>query len=105
MTSTAMPSNCSTALAYSARFSRWNGRQPGLGFTAAVSSMRDSSAVVSAAMVLASGRLAPAGGIMPARSLRIIFSTSSGCSCARIALNPASDSPPALARSLWHVAQ
>ena len=42
---------------------------------------------------------------MPARSLRIIFSTTSGCSCAFMALKPASDSPPALARSLWHPAQ
>ena len=56
-------------------------------------------------MVGASGRLAPAGGIIPARSLRIIFSTTSGCSCAFIALKLASDSPPALARSLWQVAQ
>ncbi len=56
-------------------------------------------------MVAASGRFAPAGGIMPARSLRMIFSTTSGCSCARIALNPASERPPAFARSLWQVAQ
>ena len=94
-----------TALAYSARFSRWNGRQPGLGLAAARSSIRDSSAVASAASVASSGRLAPAGGIIPARSLRIIFSTTSGCSCARMASKFASDSPPALARSLWQVAQ
>ena len=67
--------------------------------------MRPSSAVVSAARVEASGRLAPAGGIIPARSLRIIFSTISGCSWAFIAVKPASDSPPALPRSLWQVAQ
>ena len=48
---------------------------------------------------------APAGGIMPARSLRIIFSATSGDSCAFIASKPASDSPPALPRSLWQVAQ
>ena len=67
--------------------------------------MRDSSDAVSAATVGPSGRLAPAGGIIPARSLRIIFSTTSGCSWAFIAVKPASDSPPALARSLWQVAQ
>ncbi len=42
---------------------------------------------------------------MPARSLRMIFSTTSGCSCAFIALKLASDRPPALPRSLWQVAQ
>ena len=37
-----------TARAYSARFKRWNGREPGLGRTNAARSMRDSSAVASA---------------------------------------------------------
>ena len=53
----------------------------------------------------ASGFFAPGGGIMPARSLRIIFSTIAGFSCAFIASQPASERPPALPRSLWHVAQ
>jgi hypothetical protein len=36
--------------------------------------MRSSSATASASSVASSGRFAPAGGIMPARSFRIIFS-------------------------------
>ena len=78
---------------------------PGLGLTAANSSIRASSACSSPSSAPSAGRLAPAGGIIPARSLRTIFSAVSGDSCARIALKPASDSPPALARSLWQVAQ
>ena len=42
---------------------------------------------------------------MPTRSLRTIFSVVSGDSCACMALKPASDRPPAFARSLWQVAQ
>ena len=67
--------------------------------------MRVSSAAVSASMAASSGFFAPGGGIMPARSLRIIFSMTSGCSWARIASKLANESPPALPRSLWHVAQ
>ena len=93
------------ARSYSGRFSRWNVRRPGLGLAAANSSMRLSSAEVSAASWAGSGFLAPGGGIRPALNLRIIFSTTSACSCARMASKPASDRPPALARSLWQVAQ
>ncbi len=67
--------------------------------------MRLSSAVVSDSIAAPSGRFAPGGGIIPARSLRIIFSTISGSSCAFIASKPASERPPALPRSLWQVAQ
>jgi hypothetical protein len=56
-------------------------------------------------MAAGSGRFAFAGGIMPARSLRIIFSTTGVCSRRLAASNDASDSPPALPRSLWQVAQ
>ena len=42
---------------------------------------------------------------MPARSLRIIFSVTSPFSWIFAASKPASDRPPALARSLWQVAQ
>ena len=42
---------------------------------------------------------------MPARSFRIIFSVASGDVSARAGVHPCSDSPPALARSLWHPAQ
>ena len=47
-------------------------------------------------MAPSSGRFAPGGGIMPARIFRIIFSTTSGCCCAFIASQLASDRPPAL---------
>ncbi len=52
-----------------------------------------------------SGRFAPAGGIMPARSLRIIFSATAALSVTRAASNDARVNPPALPRSLWHVTQ
>ena len=94
-----------TAASYSERVRRWNGRQPGLGWLAANSSMRDSSAAVSDSTAAASGFFAPGGGIMPARSLRIIFSITAGCSCAFMASKPASESPPAWPRSLWQVTQ
>ncbi len=42
---------------------------------------------------------------MPARSFRIIFSVASGDVSALAGVHPCSDSPPALARSLWQVAQ
>ena len=42
---------------YSARFSRWNGRQPGFGFTAACSSMRASSAAISSSSAAVGGPL------------------------------------------------
>ena len=51
------------------------------------------------------GTAAPGGGIMPARSLRIIFSATSACLSAVAASKPASTSPPALPFSLWQPAQ
>ncbi len=42
---------------------------------------------------------------MPARSLRIIFSATSTDSAAFATSYDASESPPALARSLWQVTQ
>ncbi len=53
----------------------------------------------------ASGRLAPAGGIMPTRSLRIIFSATAPLSAARAASKEASVRPPAFPRSLWQLTQ
>ncbi len=52
-----------------------------------------------------SGRAAPAGGIIPARSFLIIFSATSPFSTCLAASNWASVRPPALPRSLWQVAQ
>ena len=67
--------------------------------------MRDSSAVTNCASCLGAGRRAPLGGIMPARSLWIIFSVSSRSADARVTSHPASVSSPALLRSLWQPVQ
>src|SRR5437773_6377788 len=105
VTSTSIPTRSRTACWYSARLSRWNGRQPGFGLSAAAASIFVSSESTNDLMTAGSGRFAFGGGIMPARSLRIIFSATSGC-CSTFAVSkPASVSPPALPRSLWHVAQ
>ena len=86
--------------AYSARFMRWKGRRPGLGFSAATRSMRVSSASASPVSTCGSGRRAPGGGIMPSRSLRITFSPMTALSTTLAASNDASDNVPAFARSL-----
>jgi hypothetical protein len=104
-TSTSIASKSRIARAYSARLRRWNGRQPGSGLVAAASSIRVSSAATRASMVDWSGRLIPAGGIWPARSLRIIFSVTSAVVCARAASNAASVSPLVFSLSLWHPVQ
>ena len=67
--------------------------------------MRDSSAPTNCLRTAGAGRFAPLGGIMPARSLWIIFSVTSRCCDAALVSQPASDNPPALPRSLWQVAQ
>src|SRR5581483_7023916 len=56
-------------------------------------------------MSVASGRRACGGGIMPARSLRIIFSATSAWSTTFDASKLASDKSPDFIRSLWHVTQ
>ena len=67
--------------AYSARFSRWNERRPGFGRSSAAASSFASSDAASASSVASGGRSLPAGGIIPARSFRMIFSeTSARCS-------------------------
>ena len=105
VTSMSSASRSFTARAYSARLRRWKLREPGAGVRAASASMRVSNAAAMSSSAVPSGRLAPAGGIIFARSLRIIFSDSSRSSTSRAASKPASDSPPALPRSLWQVAQ
>ena len=104
-TSTSMPSRSRTARAYSARFNRWNGRHPGFGFNAAALSIRDSNESTSARTAAASGCRAVGGGIMPARSFRIIFSAVSAFASTFAASKPARTSPPALPRSLWQPEQ
>src|SRR5476649_184864 len=105
VTSTSMPSRSFTACWYSERFSRWNGRQPGFGLSAAAASIFVSSDSRNALVVTASGRRAPGGGIMPVRSLRIIFSATSGRCAIVAASKPASTSSPECIFSLWHDAQ
>ena len=51
-----------------------------------------------------SGRLAPAGGIMPLRSFRITFSATSAL-WRGVQVQPDNARPPALTRSLWQVRQ
>src|SRR6185295_2642307 len=100
-----MPNRSRTARAYSARLRRWNGRQPGFGDSAAAVSSVVSSASTNELSVAASGRRAPGGGIMPARSLRIIFSPTSAWLVTFAASNEARESSPACPFSLWHEAQ
>jgi len=75
--STSSASRSRTELAYSNRLSRCRAGLPGLGFTAAAESSADSRVAATALSAAVPGRRAPAGGIRPARSLRIIFSASS----------------------------
>jgi hypothetical protein len=107
VTSTSTFSRSRTAFWYSARLSRWNGREPGFGLSAAWRSIRDSNDDTSAAITAGSGFLAPGGGIMPARSLRIIFSVTSPFSSSLAASKDCSVSPltRSLLRSLWQLAQ
>ena len=51
LTSTSMPMRSRTARAYSARFSRWNGRQPGFGRAAAAASILVSRVAANAVSV------------------------------------------------------
>jgi len=73
---TCRPSRSRTTRSYSARLSRWNDRVPGLTGAA---SMVDSSVSTRASSVSPPGRFDPGGGIISARSLRIIFSVASLC--------------------------
>ena len=94
-----------TECAYSARFNRWNGRRPGLGWIAAAASTFASSEVANCDSTASSGRRMPGGGIMPRRSLWMIFSATSAFCSACAASKVTSDSPPALPFSLWQPMQ
>jgi hypothetical protein len=104
-TSTVMPRRSLIDAAYSARLSRWNVRRPGFGRVTAAASIRVSSAEASAVTTAGSGRSAPAGGIMPARSLRIIFSATSAVWSARAGSNVSSTRPPFAPPLSWHSRQ
>ncbi len=80
--STSRPSRSRTDCAYSARFRRWNDRRPGEP-DAALASEAASSVAARASSAASEGRRPPAGGIWPARTLRIIFSVTSRFSPAR----------------------
>ena len=85
---------------YSARLSRWKRRIPGLGRGAAASSTSCSSVSTSTSSVSPAGRGIPGGGIIPARSLRIMRSAVSAYSGARATSNPWSDMLPVSKASL-----
>ena len=105
VTSTFKSSRSRTARWYSARLSRWKGRDPGSKLPSTAESTRISRSLTSAASAASSGRRAPAGGIIPARNLRIIFSVTSVWLLAFDTSKSTSESPPALPRSLWQPVQ
>ena len=104
-TSTWRPSRSSTALANSARLSRWKVRNPGLGFCSQAASTRASSSAASASRVSPAGRGNPRGGIIPARSLRIIRSAVSAISGADSTSNAWNEMLPVMRASLWQTWQ
>ena len=103
--STVMSSNVFMERAYSARFSRWNVRRPGLGFAYATASILVSRASTSARSVSALGRRAPGGGIIAVRSFRIIFSAISPFCSGDATSNSANVKFPCCRRSPWHRVQ
>jgi hypothetical protein len=103
--STSSARSSRTERAYSARLSLWKVRPPGFGFFAATSTMRSSSVRARSAISAGSGCGAKEGGIMPARSFRIIFSAMGAFSSARPTSNDSSENPAVIAASLWHMTQ
>src|SRR5579862_945300 len=106
LTSTSRSTRSRTDRSYSARLSRWNGRRPGFGCSGARASIFVSSDVTSVVTAAASGRRRTSGGgIIPSRSLWIIFSATSGFCSGCSASKLASVSPAVFALSLWHPTQ
>src|SRR5437763_7045715 len=93
------------ALAYSVRFTRWIPGGTRLGFNAADLSSSVSMAEARRSRVGWSGRLAPYGGIIPARIRRTAFSHVSAASPALAISSLSSATPPDFRRWLWHPAQ
>ncbi len=87
--------------AYSARLRRWKVRPPGFGLAAAAASIFVSSVVASASRISAGGLLAPLGGIIPARSLWMIFSASSAFAGSAPTSKSASDMLPRCSVVPW----
>ena len=94
------PSRSSTDAAYSALLSRWKGREPGFGAASAASSMMVSRVSTSAVSVSLPGCGAPGGGIIPALSLAMIFSATSGVCGASRTSNSARERFPGFCSSL-----
>ena len=88
------------AFAYSVRFRRCMRVRPGRGFISAARSSDVSRNVARAPSVAASGRAAPTGGIMPARTFRMAFSQVSGPLGISAKSECSSERPPVRALSL-----
>ena len=93
------------ARSYSARLRRWKVRAPGLGFLAAAASMVSSIEVTKAVTSSSGGRLTPGGGIIPALSLRIIFSATGAFAVGFAGSNSSRVRLPRNRRSLWQRTQ
>ena len=93
------------ARSYSARLRRWKVRVPGLGFLAAAASMFSSIAATKAVTSSSGGRLTPGGGIIPALSLRIIFSATGAFAVGFAGSNSSRVRLPRNRRSLWQRTQ
>ena len=103
--STSSPSRSPMARAYSARLRRWNVPAARVRLRRRGGVHRRLERARSAPRSVAgSGRREPGGGIMPACSLRIIFSASSAC-CAALAMSNAASDGPLVMRGLWQPAQ
>ena len=103
--STSSESRSRIALAYSARFMRCSGTRPGPGDAAAARSMAVSIALANASSVARAGLGIPAGGISPARTLRMTFSQISASASTRSSETVSSARPPVCVRELWQVMQ
>ena len=90
---------------YSARFSLWKVRPPGLGASAAARSMFASRVSTSIRRVSPPGRGMPGGGIISARNFWIIFSAVSGALEAAATSKPISERLPVWRKSLWQTWQ
>ena len=103
--STSSPRRSRIARSYSGRLSRWKVRPPGFGFSTAARSTMSSSVSTSSSSSSSGGRRTPGGGIMPARSLRIIFSAVSASVSATSTSKDSRVRLPASRRLLWQLVQ
>ena len=99
------PRRSRTELLYSTRLRRCSAGRPGFGAAAAARSIAASRPLANASSCSLSGRFAPAGGIMPARTLRATFSQVATSAVGRAASRPDRTRSPRFRRSLWHPTQ